>query len=99
MRSRGLPPFSPRARSLLAGATRREVERDPEVIAGRLRGVGRPVWPSVVELQQTYGGLVWQRGNDRDELGIYFRPPEDGEDENDFTMVPVGTDGVCTIYM
>src|SRR6185312_16586330 len=97
-----LPPlplhlFSERAQAFLSSALRREVERDPEVIAAKLRTAERPVWPSVVDFERTYGGLVWKRRDDRDELGIYYRPCEDGEDENDVNLVPIGAEGPCII--
>jgi len=91
--------FSERARTFLSSAARREVERDPQVIAAKLRTAERPVWPSVVEFERTYGGLVWKVGDDRDELGIYYEPCDNFEDENEVNLVPIGGEGPCTIYM
>ncbi len=94
--------LSPRANRFLATARRDNIERDPAVIAEKLTLIGRPVWPCVLAFEQTYGGLWWPAGSDRDQLGIYYDPPlEDGADplSLDLTQVPIGAIGVLGLFM
>ncbi|WP_437648870.1 hypothetical protein [Sorangium sp. So ce362] len=79
-------------------AERDDEERVPESIARRLAACHRPAFAAAIDFEELYGGLSWGE----DPLGIYYDEPM--RDENDpldldGTMVPIGSEGVCGLFM
>ncbi|KYF60162.1 hypothetical protein BE04_33865 [Sorangium cellulosum] len=90
--------FSPRAQQFLLSAEHDDIARDRESVARRLAECHRPLFAAAIDFEHLYGGLSWGE----DTLGIYYDEPM--RDENDpldldGTMVPIGSEGVCGLFM
>lgn len=81
-------PLSPRARALLARASRDRALRSPAVVAGRLRRTGQPVFDLALAFQAAFGGTAWTPEGYDNALGLWLRAPPPRPDRSIQPGVP-----------